>query len=243
MRRINPRNEYPKQLSFDKPINKKHSKKEFIAKTIVRKKSGKEKVVSAPKEEKEEDIYIPAKCKRDSMEEQMHKMYKRDNLYETRDKEGCQEIRNRFPKKGNIQCVYKFTCLVNGKSYIGQTGNLWARLKRHLERKALENGQADLQRAIRKHGINNFTFEVLIDQKDDMLMKETESRLIMEALYVKKFNSYLNGYNTEPCTTDPVERELIREDLNNPKRSFKGPDHIKKYENKYRYMSLPYGNL
>ena len=238
MRRINPTDEYINQLSFDMPTNKKRSKKEFTPKTIIRKKNGKEKVVSKQKE-KEEDIYIPDKCKRDPMEEQMHKMYKRENLYETRDKEGCQEIRDRFPKKGNIQCVYKFTCLVNGKSYIGQTGNLWARIKRHLERKALENGQADLQRAIRKHGIKNFTFEVLIDQKDDMLMKDPENRLIMEALYVKKFNSYLKGYNTEPCTTDPVERELIREELSKPpKRSF-----MTEHKSKYRYMSLPYGML
>ena len=242
MRRINPTREYPEQLSFDKPINKKHSKKEFTPKTIVRKKNGKEKVVSEDQKEKEKDIYIPAKCKKDSMEEQMHKMYKRENLYETRDKEGCKEIRNRFPKKGNIQCVYKFTCLVNGKSYIGQTGNLWARLKRHLERKALENGQADLQRAIRKHGIKNFTFEVLIDQKDDMLMKDPENRLIMEALYVKKFNSYLKGYNTEPCTTDPVERELIREELRNPPK--RSPDPFStEHKSKYRYLSLPYGML
>lgn len=211
-------------------------------------------------EEENEDIYIPAKCRRDPLEEQMHKMYKRENLYETRDKEGCQEIRNRFPKKGNVQCVYKFTCLVNGKSYIGQTGNLWARLKRHLERKALENGQADLQRAIRKHGIENFTFEVLIDQKEDMLMKELESRLIMEALYVKKFNSYLNGYNTEPCTTDSAERELIRKELHEPSNIDAPPFTAEEFQealrkdpfqigkatyksNKYQYLSLPYRML
>jgi predicted GIY-YIG superfamily endonuclease len=149
------------------------------------------------KQPSDNKFVIPKKCQRDLDEFQMHTSYIEDGVWESRDKTRADEIRARYPKKGNIAGVYKFTNLVNGKSYIGHTKNVWNRLRDHLGQKGLEHNQADLQRAIRKYGIDKFEFEVLIDDKQDLLMKKEEERLIMEALYVKKYNSYLNGYNTE----------------------------------------------
>ena len=71
---------------------------------------------------------IPDKCKRNSMEEQMHMIYIETETWKNRDQLVIKDIRNRYPKEGNIRCVYMFRNLLNGKAYIGQTGNLWARL-------------------------------------------------------------------------------------------------------------------
>jgi group I intron endonuclease len=154
----------------------------------------------------------------------MHRGYIDDELWEFRDKPGLDVIRARYPKKGNIRCVYKFTNLRNGKSYIGQTGNLWARLGRHFKKNTLQYQQEDIYRAIRKYGINSFKFEVLLDDKEDPTLKTEAGRLIMEALCVIKYNSYNNGYNTQPTSTDSYVRTLIAEEP--------------KFRN--NYYSLPY---
>lgn len=89
--------------------------------------------------------------------------------------------------------IYKITNLVNGKCYIGQSKNIEARWKGH-KREYLKHDYP-IYLAMRKYGVDNFKFEVIIEcDKDDLNFYETE--------YIYYFRSYIhmensNGYN---CT-------------------------------------------
>jgi len=180
---------------------------------IRKKKRGGENIIKIEVAEPEIPIEerIPKKCRKDPVEEQMHILYIIEGTYEERDKMWVDRIRKNIPKKGNIYAVYMFRNIQNGKAYVGQTKNLYARVKSHLKRSSLEHMQEDLQRAIRKYGMHNFRFVILLTDKDDMELRKVKERLKMEALYVKKFDSFYEGYNTEMCTTDEDERKYISE--------------------------------
>lgn len=83
-------------------------------------------------------------------------------------------------------CIYKQTCLVNQKSYIGKTyRDAEIRRREHLTGK----GSKALKEAIEEFGEDNFTFEILHDgiipELLDMYEKEE----------IAKHDSYHNGYN------------------------------------------------
>ena len=91
--------------------------------------------------------------------------------------------------------IYKITNLINGKSYIGETirkdPNI--RWKQHLASARALRGCPYLTTAIRKHGVENFKFQVLIICFD-------EDRFIYEQQYIKKYNTLIpNGYNATEC--------------------------------------------
>lgn len=56
--------------------------------------------------------------------------------------------------------VYKHTCIITGKSYIGQTKNLEKRTKEHIRPSSACHA---FRNAIRKYGWNNFTTEILAE--------------------------------------------------------------------------------
>ena len=87
--------------------------------------------------------------------------------------------------------IYKITNLVNGKVYIGQTNDIERRWKEH--ERTFKNNDEVLYRAMRKHGFENFSFEILMLCEEDLLD-------LMEIYYIKMYNSYIyaensNGYN------------------------------------------------
>ena len=85
--------------------------------------------------------------------------------------------------------IYKITNKINNKSYIGQTKNYKRRFSNHRTKYKKTDGQERnklLYRAMRKYGIENFTFEV-IDYCEDYNEKEI--------FYISKFDSFNNGYN------------------------------------------------
>lgn len=88
----------------------------------------------------------------------------------------------------NYNCgVYKITNLKNGKCYIGQSIQLKERFRCHRKHK----DKSLFHNAIRKHGIENFHFEVLIycDRRDLNLY---------ENLFILTFNTRSpNGYNLD----------------------------------------------
>jgi hypothetical protein len=159
-----------------------------------------------------EVLGIPGKCSITKKELRMHLDYIQNNLWETRDMKRAHEIRDRYSKKGNIMCVYKFENLINGKVYIGQTKNFWNRVKKHLSPKSLNYDKADLYRAIRKHGIENFEVSILYDSLQVPRLSIERERLLMEAVMVERYDSFINGYNVQPTTTDPHERHKIATD-------------------------------
>lgn len=82
--------------------------------------------------------------------------------------------------------IYKITNKLNGKVYIGQSKNIERRWKDHL--KAKDN--FPIHRAIRKYGKEAFTFEVILECS-------LEDLNLQEQLYIKIYDSVINGYN---CT-------------------------------------------
>ena len=81
--------------------------------------------------------------------------------------------------------IYKITNKLNGKPYVGQT-------TRTLEERFLEHSKADSYpgRAIRKHGKENFSIEILVECQTQKELDE------QERFFIEKFNcKHPNGYN------------------------------------------------
>ena len=106
--------------------------------------------------------------------------------------------------------IYKITNKINGKSYIGQSVNILRRWRIH-RALAFDPNQKGyeypLYRAIRKYGLENFSFEVLeeCDQKE-LDKKEQE--------YILFYNSFGDGYNqNEGGTSCSHMQKLSEEDI------------------------------
>ena len=92
-----------------------------------------------------------------------------------------------------IGTIYKLTS-PSGKIYIGQTTNLKDR-KRCLYNPNKYYSGHKLDNAIKKYGIENFKYEIVvqIEMEDRFLLREHLD--ILEMQYIEKFDSYNNGYN------------------------------------------------
>ena len=92
--------------------------------------------------------------------------------------------------------IYCFTNKINQKKYIGQTINPEQRYNAHKSNyKNIKNKEYNslLHRAFRKYGFNNFTYEVLVKNIDDINILNK-----LEIYYIKHFNTKIpNGYNIE----------------------------------------------
>lgn len=93
--------------------------------------------------------------------------------------------------------IYIISNIINDKKYIGQTYTTpsvrWSGHKNQVNNHECTD---KLHNAMCKYGIENFHYEVL-----DFLSSETKKDLIFllnekEIYYIKKFDSYHNGYNT-----------------------------------------------
>lgn len=88
--------------------------------------------------------------------------------------------------------IYKITCKVNNKVYIGQTiRTMESRFERHLrEAEKSENPKIKFQRAIKKYGKENF----IVEKIDEGFSQEDLND--KEKYWINKYNSIENGYNT-----------------------------------------------
>lgn len=87
--------------------------------------------------------------------------------------------------------IYKITNKNNGKCYIGQSVDIPARWRQHISESQNTESVAfncHFYRAIRKYGVDNFTFEIV----EFCNPNELNDR---EIYYIGKFNSYEYGYN------------------------------------------------
>ena len=87
--------------------------------------------------------------------------------------------------------IYKITNLINQKSYIGQAVDIESRFRQHKTTAYNEkshNYEYPLYRAIRKYGLENFSFEVL----EECLRSDLNQK---EKYWVAKYDTYFNGYN------------------------------------------------
>lgn len=97
--------------------------------------------------------------------------------------------------------VYKITNQVNGKAYIGITTNgAKQRWSEHRSRFNLGERNHKLYQAMRKHGIGNFSIEVINNAQNASELPA------LEIEYIKKFDSFNNGYNMT-CGGDVVSEE------------------------------------
>ena len=96
--------------------------------------------------------------------------------------------------------IYLITCNKNNKRYVGQTGkDPKVRFREHIS-DAKRGSEFPLHRAMRKHGIDAFTFETLCKCPIENLTN-------MEAYYAEIFESYRwdspGGYNAVWCNESP----------------------------------------
>lgn len=91
--------------------------------------------------------------------------------------------------RGIMIGIYKITNLLNGKSYIGQSKDIESRWRNHVWRyKYKERDHLFLYQAMRKYGIEHFSFEVLEECEEEALDD-------LEIKYIAKYQSFPNGYN------------------------------------------------
>ena len=86
--------------------------------------------------------------------------------------------------------IYKITNRINGKIYIGQSIHIEKRFRQHQTESYYQGKHYNkiLYQAIRKYGLENFTFEILEECSQDMLNEK-------EIYWIKYYDSYNNGYN------------------------------------------------
>lgn len=86
--------------------------------------------------------------------------------------------------------IYKFTNVVNGKCYIGQSiqKNPKSRFYDHFSKSKNPN-KSHFHYALKKYGIDKFTFEI-IDSAENL-----DDLNSLEQYYIQKFNSINEGYN------------------------------------------------
>lgn len=99
-----------------------------------------------------------------------------------------------------IGYIYCCTCKNNGKRYIGQTlreyNVRWKEHKRHSQEPNCYIYNCHFYRALRKYGIDEFTWEVLETINADC-RKDLQKQLdLLEISYIQKYDTYKNGYNS-----------------------------------------------
>lgn len=89
--------------------------------------------------------------------------------------------------------IYKATCSVNGKTYVGQTvKQLSKRAAGHKTESNILRNNNHFHNSIRKHGYDNFTWEVLME------CSSREELNLMETTMIKAHHSHASegGYNS-----------------------------------------------
>lgn len=96
--------------------------------------------------------------------------------------------------------IYKIQNLINGKIYIGQSVHIQARFNQH-KNEAKNGNTRPLYNAIRKYGIENFSFEIIEECSKEMLNER-------EIYWIKKYDSFHNGYNLTPGGNEPYKVDI-----------------------------------
>lgn len=91
--------------------------------------------------------------------------------------------------------IYKFTNKINGKIYVGQSKNVYNRLRVHFKLR----GDSVFTRALKKYGIDNFDFQLIERVNDLALLDQREQH------YMDLFQCYIpeKGYNVAVVASNP----------------------------------------
>ena len=88
-----------------------------------------------------------------------------------------------------IYSIYKATCILNGKVYIGFTNNYNKRIQAH--KKGYKKSNTKFYYAIQKYELHNFEWTILYQSLDGVHTKN-----VMENYFISEHNSYHDGYNS-----------------------------------------------
>lgn len=102
--------------------------------------------------------------------------------------------------------IYKITCLVDNKSYIGQAKNITSRIKSHL-RSTFNNNAKDfnvpIHAAIRKYGVDNFDLAILERCADTELN-------IREEYWIATYHTWVQDPNCQGYNITKGGKQSIR---------------------------------
>lgn len=101
--------------------------------------------------------------------------------------------------------IYKITNLINNKMYIGQSVHIEQRWKDHKVRayyEDCEEYERPLYRAMRKYGLDNFSFEI-IEECEIQALNEREQ------YWIQFYDTFKNGYNLTFGGDSSVQRDNI----------------------------------
>jgi group I intron endonuclease len=109
--------------------------------------------------------------------------------------------------------IYKITCLINNRYYIGSAKNINKRWNRHLnDLRNKKHVNQHLQRTFDKYGEEQFIFEILENCNVNEL-------LLKEQLYLDTLKPYIDGFNIGTCASGGdnlshhPEKEIIVEKI------------------------------
>ena len=137
---------------------------------------------------------------------------------------------------GYMLGIYKIENLINGKVYIGQSVNLKSRITKHKCNSIKEihrESNKPLYRAIRKYGIDNFSFEIIYTCDN----KESLNKL--ELYYINQYSSNIPkyGYNLNLIGSYCTFKKLDSNILHNIVKDLKGELTKRKIFKKYNISS------
>ena len=125
----------------------------------------------------------------------------------------------------SIHTIYKIVNNINGKVYIGYDSNWPNRKQSHIYH--TKNRNQYIYQALRKYGIENFTWEPIYQSKDG---KHCLSN--MESYFISEYDSFNSGYNltlggegTLGRQTQEITKSKISKALKNKPKS---EEHLKK---------------
>lgn len=122
--------------------------------------------------------------------------------------------------------VYTITNVVNGKKYIGSTTNPSRRWDTH--QRSLNNGSHHsvyLQRAVDKHGLENFIFEVVSESENYKIIEEE----LIAASYDNNYNVSKKSSGGDLISYHPDRDSIIERMRQSLLERYSDPEHRMKY--------------
>ena len=117
-----------------------------------------------------------------------------------------------FDKSFAISGIYKIENKINHKIYIGQSKNIRVRFYTHIYNCFTLNKKHPLYCAIRKYGINNFTFSII---------KKTYDLDLWEVFFTNLYNSADSKYGYNILTGREHPEYLTKEIMTKRKNTYK----------------------